>query len=209
MSKPLESRVSASGSQHAVPLSRSLCRRYVFAEFRFLSVPICDGDALTSAHWRWALGVFRRDQFEVLGAWPAHHPLWRVVRDLHERGLEHLKAVEGIRVEDWASQYPDPPPWLTACESNDTSSPALCTLGPRRLAVLRSAKALSTRLQTSLERAIKRRAPFADGAAAEAFLAKALEKADRRFYEVPKARLRRARTAGTASGGGDAAKIRA
>lgn len=184
MSKPVESLVSAPGSRHAAQRSRALCGRYVFAEFRTLHLPVRDGDAVRCAPWRWALGLFRRDQYEVLGAWPAQDSPALVVHDLHERGIEHLRAVAGIGVADCISRYPDAVSWPSDCEPGGTSSPAVGGFGPRRRAALESAIAVAERLQQRMARAIKRHGPFSNDLAAADFLRESLEKADRRFQVV-------------------------
>lgn len=164
-------------------LSKPLCSRYVFAEFKTLHLPVRDGDAVEDIPWRWALGLFKQNQFEVLGAWSAHALPAHVAQDLHDRGIEHIKAISAEGGADFASQYPDAAPWPSAEDSlNMPSSSAARVFGLRRRAALQSAAATAESLQTTITRAIKRRAPFADEAAAAAFLAEALQMADRRFY---------------------------
>lgn len=166
-------------------LSKPLCSRYVFAEFKTLRLPVRDGDAVKDLPLRWALGLFKQNQYEVLGAWstqvwPAH-----VAEDLHERGIEHIKAISAEDGAGFASQYPDAVSWPLAVDGHDMPSPtAAHVFGPRRRAALNSAALTAQRLHTTITRAIKRRAPFADEAAAVAFLAQKLQIADRRFYEA-------------------------
>ncbi|MFG6428851.1 hypothetical protein [Roseateles sp. LYH14W] len=148
------------------------------------------------SRWRWALGLFKGDQYELLGAWSAQVPVPSVADELHDRGIEHLKAISAEGGVDCTSTYPDAVAW-SACSDPDATS----TFGPRRRAALQSATATAERLQASLTRAIKRRAPFADEGAAAAFLIHALENADRQLQGLPKLRfktsLRRSRSGGT------------
>lgn len=166
-------------------LSKPLCGKYVFVGFKTLRLPIHDGDAVKHVLWRWALGLFKQKQYEILGAWPAQVALARVTQDLHERGIEQMKAISAEGGLDSTSQYPGAAPWPSAEGGLDASSPnAAHVFAPRRRAALQSAAATAERLQTSFTRAIKRRAPFADDAAAAAFLAHTLQHADRRFYQA-------------------------
>lgn len=183
---PLSTASSAdnSRSQHSDDwLSRPLCCSYAFAEFRTLRLPVRDGDAVKDIHWRWALGLFKQDEYEVLGAWPAQVVPALVAQDLQERGIEHIKAIAAEGGADFVSQYPDAAPWPSVNGIPDAQPRgAARVFGPRRRAALQSAAATARRLQTSITRAIKRRAPFANEAAAADFLALALQDADRRFY---------------------------
>ncbi|MEO6279863.1 hypothetical protein [Roseateles sp.] len=163
-------------------LSRPLCCRYVLAEFKTLRLPIRDGAEVLDMSWRWALGLFKPGEYEVLGAWPAGAPSVDVAHDLHQRGLEHLTAVSADVGMDCASTFPDAVCWSSVGDPNITRVPPSGSFGPRRRAALRSAAATARRMQISINRAIKRRGPFADEAAAAAFLAQTLERADRRLY---------------------------
>lgn len=161
-------------------LSKPLCGRYVFADFKTLHLRVRDGDASKDISWRWALGLFKQGEYEILGAWSAQAAPGEVAQDLHDRGIERIGAVAGADATDLTAQYPDAANWPPA---EDVSTPHIVqTFGPRRRAALRSAAATAERLQTTLSQAIRRRAPFADEASAAAFLAQQLEKADRRFW---------------------------
>lgn len=170
-------------SQHTARwLSRPLCVRYVLAEFKTLRLPVRDGAEVRDVSWRWALGLFKPDEYEVLGAWPVGATSADVAHELHQRGVEHLTAISADVGMDCASTFPDAVYWSPVSEAHGTSVPAAAGFGPRRRAALRSAAAIAHCLQVSITRAIKRRAPFADEAAAAAFLAQTLERADRRLY---------------------------
>ena len=186
MSKPVESPNSVLGSRPIGWRSKPLCSRYVVAEFRTVSLPVRDGDAVKRVHWRWALGLFRQDQYEVLGAWPAHDSPAHVVHELHERGIEHLTVVKGLRL-GCTSADGDSVPWSMACDAGGENSPTTRGVGPRRLVVSGSTVATAERLQMRITRAIKLRGPFSDEAAAANFLLRALEKADLHFQAVPTA----------------------
>jgi hypothetical protein len=164
-------------------------------DFRTLHLPVRDGSQVKHVPWRWALGMFKQAEYELLGAWPLHVPLPAVLDELHDRGIEQIKAVSADGGVDCTSTYPDAVAWSA---SSDPDAPS--SFGPRRRAALLSATASAERLQASLTRAIKRRAPFADEGAAVAFLMHALENADRQLQGLPKRRfktpLRRSRALG-------------
>ena len=162
---------------------KSLCCRYVLAEFKTIALHVRRGDVLEQSRWRWALGLFKGDQYELLGAWSAQVPAPSVARELHDRGIEHVKAISVDDGVDCRSTYPDAVAW-----SGRSDPHAASTFGPRRSAALLSATATAERLQSSLTRAIKRKAPFADEGAAVAILMHALENADRQFQGFPKLR---------------------
>ncbi|MEO6277363.1 hypothetical protein [Roseateles sp.] len=163
-------------------LSKPLCCRYVLAEFKTLRLPVRDGAEVRDMSWRWALGLFKPGQYEVLGAWPAGAASVDVAHDLHQRGIEQLTAISADAGMDCSTTFPDAVCWSSVSELNSTSVSAAGSFGPRRRAALRSAAATAQRLQIGITRTIKRRGPFADDAAAAAFLAQALERADRRLY---------------------------
>ena len=169
----------SSSQRHAVGPAKLLCRRYVSANFRALDVLVRDGNTVKAVSWLWALGMFREDQYEVLGAWPINISPDQVIHDLHERGIEQISAISENHGGDCTLPHLIADRWR--------SSPKLGVAGSAvrtfELPELRSGNAAAERLQISITRAIKRRAPFPDDAAAE-FLSRTLEKADRRFYEA-------------------------
>jgi len=118
-----------------------------------------------------------------------------VLDELHDRGIEHIKAISAAGGVDCTSTYPDAVTWAARSDPDAAS-----TFGPRRRAALLSATATAERLQASLTRTIKRKAPFADEGAAAAFLMHALENADRQLQGLPKltfkTALRRSRAEG-------------
>jgi len=170
----------------SVWLGKLLCCRYVFAEFRTLHLPVRNGDAVKQIPWRWALGLFKPNEYELLGAWPAQVPLPAIANELHDRGMERVHAISAEAVVDFASRYPGAVTWPPA-GGLDAAVPPSSALGfsRRRLAALQSAIATAERLQHSITGAIKRKAPFADEGAAVAFLMRALENADRRLQDLP------------------------
>lgn len=161
-------------------LSKPLCRRYAFAEFNTLCLPVSDNASVKDLHWRWALGLSKQDEYEVLGVWPSHEAFGRIAQDLRERGVERIGAIAAACDGDLTAKYFDAAVWPPA-EGNlvGTAQNRLRALPLRRRAALRSAAATAERLQATLSQAIRRRAPFADQAAAAAFLAQQLEKAER------------------------------
>ncbi len=162
-------------------LSRPLCVRYVLADFKTIRLPVRDGAKVRDLSWRWALGLFKPGEYEVLGAWPVAASSVDVAHDLHQRGVEHLSAISADADMDYSAAFPDAC-WFSVSELDSTTIPAAAGFGPRRRAAIRLAAATAHRMQTSITRAIKRRGPFADEAAAAAFLAQTLERADRRLY---------------------------
>lgn len=163
--------------------SKPLCCRYVLAEFKTLPLPVRDGDAVKDISWRWALGLFKQDEYEVLGAWPARVSLALVALDLHVRGIEHINAIVAEASADLAPLDPDATLWPMAESGLDALHPSTAAaFGHGHRTALQPATATAERLHKSLTREIRRRAPFADEVAAATFLAQALEKADRRLY---------------------------
>ncbi len=164
-------------------LSKPLCCRYAFAEFKTLFLPVSDDASVKVVHWCWALGLFKQDEYEVLGVWPSHAAFGRIAQDLRERGVERIGAIAAEHDGDLATKYFDAAVWPPA-EGNlaGTAQNRLRALPLRPRATLRSAAATTERLQATLSQAIRRRAPFADEAAAAAFLAQQLEKAERSFW---------------------------
>jgi len=172
--------------------SRPLCCRYALVEFKTLDLPIDGGDAVRHVPWCWALGLFTQDQYEVLGAWPAQASSAEVGHDLHQRGIEQIKAITASDGTECSEHFPGAVTLPRAFESEAAGTPTRAgVFGPRRVAALKSAATTADRLQRRVANAIQRRAPFADEAEAVAFLLHALEKADRRFQEEPKTRIDR------------------
>jgi hypothetical protein len=164
-------------------LCRALCRRYAFAEFNAVRLPVREGDAVRKVSWHWALGLFKPGEYEILGAWPSDAATaGHVGQDLHERGVERIGAVAGEDSADLAVRYPGATTWSQDSDTVDASQGAPTNPSPHRHAALRSAADTAERLQTRLAQAIKSRAPFADEDSAAAFLAQQLQKADRRFW---------------------------
>lgn len=166
---------------------RPLCCKYVLAEFKTLALPVRRDGVVKQSRWRWALGLSKGDQYELLGAWSAQVPALSVAHELHDRGIEHIKAISAEGGVDCTSTYPDVVAWSARSDPDAPSS-----FGPRRRAALLSASATAERVQASLTRTIKRQAPFADEGAAVAFLMHALENADRQLQGLPKRRFKTA-----------------
>jgi len=183
------------GSSFSAWFTKPLCCRYVLAEFKNLALPVRRDGVVEQSRWRWALGLFKGDQCELLGAWSAQVPALSVAHELHDRGIEHIKAISAEGGVDCTSTYPDAVAWSASGYAHAAGS-----FGPRRRAALLSASATAERLQTSLTRAIKRRAPFADEGAAVAFLMHALENVDRQLQGLPKRRFKAAQRRSRAVG---------
>lgn len=164
-------------------LCRPLCRRYAFAEFNTVRLPVREGDAVRKVSWHWALGLFKPGEYEILGAWPSDAAAAGYVgQDLHERGVERIGAVAGEDSAGLAVQYPSVATWSPDGDTVGASQGVATNSGPHHHAALLSAADTAGRLQARLAQAIKRRAPFADEDSAAAFLAQQLQKADRRFW---------------------------
>lgn len=171
--------------------SKVLCCRYVLVAFKTVSIPVSLGDSVARLPWRWAFGLFRRDEYEIVGVWPARLSAAQVARDMEERGLVRIAAVVPDAGFECSSVFPravrvsaiegDPPP-TTSRE-----------LGPQQEAELRSVVMQVEQLQRSIDRAIKRQTPFADESAAAEFLAVTLERGERGL----RARMSRLRPAGS------------
>lgn len=175
-------------------LSKPLCCRYLLAEFNVVCLPVNSGSAIEQTHWRWALGTFRQAEYELLGAWPQQVPLSAVLDELHERGIERIEACRAGAGEDFASRFPDAVHWPRTHEQKTDLPPAhFRRFTTKRWTALQAAVATAEFVQLSLERSIKRHAPFADEGAAVAFLMHALEDADRHVQGLPRARSTRPR----------------
>lgn len=175
-------------------LSKSLCCRYLLAEFNVLRLPVKRGSAIEQSHWRWALGTFRQAEYELLGAWPLHVPLSAVLDELRHRGIERMEACCAEADEEVASRFPDAVPWPRTDGRKAGVPPShLRRFSSRRWTALEAAVAKAEFLQLGLGRAIKRHAPFADERAAMAFLFHTLESADCQLQGLPRARSTRPR----------------
>jgi hypothetical protein len=157
--------------------SGTLCCRYLVVRFGKLSVPMLKAGAPIAADWHWALGFFTDGQFEVLGAWQDEGAMTaqHIAVDLHERGIERVKAVaaEGAFIEAMRRLRPE---FSGATTAELAESGAF---GPRMRRALRWTDAAGLHLQGRMSRVARRQAPFADSAVAADFIAQAFQRADR------------------------------
>lgn len=187
MNKCSETRDESYERSTAVWRGRPLCCSYILAEFKTVHLPIREADGVRQVPWRCAIGLFRKGEYEVLGAWPAEFALAQICDDLHQRGTERIMTIAAGDGFDCASRFPDAAMASVSDDSAGVGAPcAALLILPRQRAALQSATAISKRFQASITRAIERQAPFADEAAAVAFLTRTLESADRRLQGLPK-----------------------
>lgn len=157
--------------------SGPLCCRYLVARFSKLSVPMIEEGAPVPAEWHWALGFFADGQFEALGAWQGEGEgtAQRIARDLHDRGIERIKAIaaEDRLLEAMAGLRPK------VCRNTTAQLVEFGSLGSRMRRAVRWTDVAGQHLQARLSRVARRQAPFADPAAAADFIAQAFQRADR------------------------------
>lgn len=155
----------------------SLCCRYLVVRFDRLRVPTRQEEAIVNAEWHWALGFFTDGQFQVLGAWRdegAATPQ-RIATDLHDRGIERIKALAGEDSLTGAMGRLRP----KVCGRSTSELAERGAFGARMLGNLRWTETAAQRLQRRMQGALKNHGPFDDDAAAADFLAQAFQRADR------------------------------
>lgn len=157
--------------------SGALCCRYLVVRFGKLHIPMLQDGATKASKWHWALGFFADGRSDVIGAWQdacAETPE-RIAVDLHERGIERIRAVaaEDLLVDAMASLRPK------AGRGSATELVESGAFGPRMQRVIRWTDAAGQHLQDRMWRLAKRQAPFADEAAASDFIARAFQRAGR------------------------------
>lgn len=156
--------------------SGSLCRRYLVARFGKLCVPMLKQGAPAAADWHWALGFFTDGQFEVLGAWQHEGEgiARRIAMDLHDRGVERIKAIaaEDRLLEAMADLRPK------VCRNTTAELVESGHLGPHMRRAARWTEVAGQRLQARMS-GVARRQAHADPAASADFIAQAFQRADR------------------------------
>lgn len=157
--------------------SGTLCCRYLVARFGKLSLPMLKEGAALAADWHWALGFFTDGQFEVLGAWQdeGEGTAQRIAMDLHDRGIERIKAIaaEDRLLEAMAGLRPK------VCRNTTAELAESGSLGYRMRRAARWTESAGQRLQARMSGVARRQAPFADLAAVADFIAWAFQRADR------------------------------
>ena len=178
-------------SERAGWLSRPLCARYAFAQFRTLDVCVV-GDGRAIERWHWGFGMCAEGQFEVLGAWRAEAATARnLVEDLRTRGVGRIRTVSTHDANGYAASFAgivfvDE---FLGLDAFDTGAVVSRTgfangCGDRGRRAILSAVSAAERLHIAFERAIHRRATFARHHAASTFIAQALQRADRDVLEA-------------------------
>ena len=155
----------------------ALCCRYPVLRFDRLCLPMQQEGSSSTAEWHWALGLFTDGQFEVLGAWrdDGDAAPQRIAVDLHDRGLERIKAVAGddVLVAAMGRFHP------RGCGSNLAQLADSSAFGPRMRQAIHWTDAAAQRVQQRMQRVARNQGSFANDAAAADFLAKAFQRADR------------------------------
>jgi hypothetical protein len=155
----------------------ALCGRYTVVQFGNLRLPMRIDGVLTAAEWHWALGLFTDGKFQVLGAWRDEGLATpqRIAADLHDRGLERVKALaadDGLVV---AMKTCHP----RLCEHTVAELAESGAVSSRMRQAIRWTDTAAKRLQERMWRAAKKHGPFADHSVAAEFLAQAFQRADR------------------------------
>ncbi len=157
--------------------SSALCCRYTVVQFGKLQLSMRINGVLTAAEWHWALGLFSDGQLEVFGAWRDEGPETpqRIAGDLHDRGLEQVRALaadDGLAVA-MKARHPK------LCEHTVAELVESGTASYRMRQAIRWTDAAAQRLQERMSRAAKKFGAVSDHATAAKFLAHAFQRADR------------------------------
>ncbi|MBV8037243.1 hypothetical protein [Roseateles sp.] len=158
-------------------LSNPLCCRYLVVRFGRLRVPMRHEGSAGAADWHWALGLFTDGWLEVLGTWRDEGAVTsqRIAADLHDRGIERIKALAG---EDSLAVAMDR--FRPRASRQGMAELAECgAFGPRMRQAIRWTDAAAQRLQARMQRVAGNPPPLPDDAAAADFLARAFQRADR------------------------------
>jgi len=157
--------------------SGTLCCRYLVVRFDRLRLPMRHEGAIAKVDWHWALGFFTDGRFEVVGAWRdegADTP-HRVAQDLHDRGIEWIKALAGEDSLVSAMDRFRP----RACRQSTTELALSGAFGPRMRQAIRWTEIAAQQLQGRMQTAARKHGPFDDNDAAADFIAQAFQRADR------------------------------
>lgn len=179
--------------------SCALCCRYLVVRFDKLRIPMRHEGSTTVAEWHWALGLFTDGGFEVLGAWrdEGAATAQRIASDLHDRGIERIKALAGDDSLVAAMGHLHP-----KVSRQSMAELAKCSaFGPRMRQAIRWTDAAALRLQDRMQRVARNHGSFADDAAAADFIAQAFQRADRDLLDDRWHRLRPAAYGASASAG--------
>ncbi|MCE4538528.1 transposase [Pelomonas sp. P7] len=157
--------------------SCALCCRYLVVRFDRLRIPMRNEGTAGTAEWHWALGLFTDGRFEVLGAWrdEGAATAQRIATDIHDRGVERIKALAGNDSLVAAMEGFRP----KVCRSTVAELAECSAFGPRMRQAIRWTDAATQQLQNRMQRVIGNQPPFADDAAAAEFIAQAFQRADR------------------------------
>ncbi|HEY9107162.1 MAG TPA: hypothetical protein VIN58_10835 [Roseateles sp.] len=155
----------------------ALCCRYVVVQFGKLQVPMRIDNAVFTAEWHWALGLFTDGQFQVFGAWREEGAATaqRIAADLHDRGLERVSALAADDTLVSALKALRP----KVCERTVAELVEAGATSSRMRHAIRWTDAAAQRLQERISRAAKNHGPFVDHDAAADFMAQAFQRADR------------------------------
>lgn len=157
--------------------SDPLCCRYLVVRFSKLRVPMKHGRLITMADWHWALGLFIDGGFEVLGAWRDEGVARpdQIAANLHERGLERIKALGGDEGVVAAMGRFRP----TASRQTMVELAESGAFGLRMRQAIRWTDTASRQLHTRMQRVAGGQQTLPDDAAAADFIAQAFQRADR------------------------------
>lgn len=157
--------------------SGPLCCRYLVVHFSRLRVPMKHERLIAMADWHWALGLFIDGGFEVLGAWRDEGGKTpdQIAADLHQRGLERVKALAGDEsVVAALGRFRPAASRETMAELAESGA-----FGPRMRQAIRWTDTASRQLHTRMQRVACGQQTLSDDAVAADFIAKAFQRADR------------------------------
>ncbi len=157
--------------------NRALCCRYLFGRFDRLRIPMLRDGAVVDESWHWALGFFIDGQFQVLGAWrdEGEGTAQRIAMDLHDRGIEHVRAVAAEDSLLQALEVLQP----KVCRNTTAQLLEPDVLTSRMRRAVRWTDLAWGHMQRRLSLAAKREGPFTDPGAVADFLAKAFQRVSR------------------------------
>ena len=164
------------GASPAGWLGRPLCRRYVLGIFDGAVVRSEGGQGGRDRTVHWATGWLADGECEFLGAWiePEESPEGppRMLADLKRRGVERIWHVAGTDAGGLRERVSAAFPGSTPGSSGDRLPPQALATAPEHVAA---------QVRQRLKQGIRRHGSFESGSAVLDFLARALQRTERRM----------------------------
>jgi hypothetical protein len=171
-------------------LSRPLCRSYAFAYFSTFATPFERGASNGSTCWCWALGMLADGQCEILGAWDGEATALatKIAKELNVRGIERIGAIATANTSGIAVDYSA----LVQCRlatkeikpGDSQESAPRESVSARERRAFGQAIAVTSSVQSHLDRAMRRCALRSNDSEAVPVIARALQHADRRIVNA-------------------------